>query len=99
MKNVFAAIAQFVLFLIVFAVFSFMPLFHLEHVVGTNGEGTRVFIWDGLLIAAVLFIVILGIEAIRRRIRASGIWTSAAFVLAVLLGLAFKLGFKTNPGF
>lgn len=99
MKNVFAAVAQFLLFLIVFAAFSFFPLLHLEHVLGTNAEGTRVFIWDGLLISAALFVLVLGIEAACKRLTASGLWTTGAFVLAVLVGLAIKLGFKTNPGF
>jgi hypothetical protein len=98
MKNVFACIAQFVLFLVVFAAFSFVPPLHLEHVLGTNAEGTRVFIWDGLLITGLFFVVILVIEAARKRIARAGVWTTAAFVLAVLLGLAIKLGFKTNPG-
>jgi hypothetical protein len=98
MKNVFAAVLQFLFFLIVFGVFSFIPPFHLEHVVGRNGEGTRVFIWDGLLIATVLFVLVLAVEAARKRIARAGLWTSGAYVLAVLVGLAFKLGFKTNPG-
>ena len=97
MKNVFAAVAQFVLFLVVFAAFSFVPPLHLEHVLGTTAEGTRVFIWDGLLISALLFVVILGVEAARKRLARAGVWTTAAFVLAALVGLAIKLGFKTNP--
>lgn len=99
MKNVFVTILQFVLFLFVFAAFSFVPPLHLQHVVGTTPEGPRVFIWDGLLIAAVLFVVILAIEVGRRRIRTSGVLTTVAFALAVVLGLAIKLGFKTLSSF
>lgn len=99
MKNVFVAILQFVLFLVVFAAFSFVPPMHLQHVVGRTPDGTRVFIWDGLLIAALLFVVILVIEAARRRIRSSGIWSTIAFALALAVGLAIKLGFKTIPRF
>ena len=98
-KNVFACFAQFLLFFAIFAVFSFVPPLHLEHVVGTTPDGPRVFIWDGLLIAAVLFVVILLIESAMKRIRTAGVWTSIAFVLAVVIGLAFKLGFKTNMSF
>ena len=99
MKNVFVTILQFVLFLVVFAAFSFLPPIHLQHVVGTTSDGTRVFIWDGLLLAGVLFVLILAIEAGRRRIRTSGVWTTVAFALAVVLGLAMKLGFKTTASF
>jgi hypothetical protein len=99
MKNVFVAILQFMLFLVVFAAFSFVPPIHLQHVVGTTSDGTRVFIWDGLLLASVLFVLILAIEAARRRIRTSGVWTTVAFALAVVLGLAMKLGFKTTASF
>jgi hypothetical protein len=99
MKNVFVTILQFVLFIAVFAAFSFLPPMHLEHVVGTTSEGTRVFILDGLLISALLFAVILAVEAARKRIRTSGLWTTAAFALAVVIGLAIKLGFKTNTSF
>jgi hypothetical protein len=99
MKNLFAAVLQFLFFLIIFGVFSFFPPFHLEHVVGTNGEGTRVFIWDGLLIATVLFVLALAVQAARKRIARAGLWTTAAYVVAILVGIAFKLGFKTNPGF
>ena len=99
MKNVVVTILQFVLFLVVFAAFSFVPPIHLQHVVGSTSDGTRVFIWDGLLIAAVLFVLILAIEAARRRIRTSGVWTTVAFAMAVVIGLAIKLGFKTTSSF
>jgi hypothetical protein len=99
MKNVFVTILQFVLFLVVFAAFSFLPPIHLQHVVGTTHEGTRVFIWDGLLLAGLLFVLILAVEAARRRIRTSGVWTTLAFALAIALGLAIKLGFKTTSSF
>jgi hypothetical protein len=99
MKNVLVTILQFVLFLAVFAAFSFLPPMHLEHVIGSTSDGTRVFIWDGLLISALLFLVILAIEAGRKRIHTSGVWTTVAFALAVVIGLAAKLGFKTNTTF
>ncbi|HEX3571863.1 MAG TPA: hypothetical protein VHU44_13665 [Acidobacteriaceae bacterium] len=99
MKNVFVTILQFVCFLFVFAAFSFVPPIHLQHVVGPTSYGTRVFIWDGLLISALLFLVVLAIEAARKRIHTSGVWTVVAFALAVVVGLAIKLGFKTVSSF
>jgi len=99
MKNVFLALLQFVLFLVAFAAFSFFPVMNLQYVVGPTRDGTRVFIWDGLLISALLYVVILGLEAARKRIAGAGMWTTAAFVLAAGLGLAIKLGFRTISSF
>ena len=97
MKNVILAVLQFVLFFAVYAAFSFFPPFHFERVMGTNASGTHIFIWDGLLISFALSVLILVIEAVRGRIQKSGPWTSGAFILATLAGLALKLGFITHP--
>ena len=99
MKNVFVTLLQLVCFLVVFAAFSFFPPMNLQHVVGATSDGTRVFIWDGLLISALLFVVILAFEAARKRIGTSGVWTTVGFVLAIAIGLAAKLGFKTISSF
>ena len=95
-KNVIFAVLQFVLFLMVFAAGSFFPVFHLEHVVAVTADGTRAFIWDGLLLSTLLFFLILLIETLRKRIVSAGPWTTIAFVLAVVAGYAIKLGFKTS---
>jgi hypothetical protein len=95
-KNVIFAVLQFLLFLLVFAAGSFVPPFHIEHVIATTAEGTRVFIWDGLLISALLCLLILGIEAARKRISTAAPWTVVAFALATAAGLAAKLGFLTK---
>ena len=96
-KNVIYAVLQFVLFLLVFAAGSFFPVFHIEHVFATTSEGTRVFIVDGILFMSALFVVIMLIEAARKRIQAVGGWTTGAFILATSAGLALKLGFLTRP--
>jgi len=96
-KNLFFAAAKFVLFLLVFAGGSFFPPFHLEHVLGATPDGTRIFIWDGLLLSGVLCAVMLGIEAARKRINTHGPWTVIAFVFAAVAGYAAKLGFLTRP--
>jgi ABC-type microcin C transport system permease subunit YejB len=96
MKNVVFAFLQCVLFLIVFAAGSFFPVFHLQHVVSVTSDGTRVFIWDGLILASLLFLLILLIEALRKRIRIAGLWTTAAFVVAIVAGYMAQFGFKTS---
>jgi ABC-type microcin C transport system permease subunit YejB len=96
MKNVVFAFLQCVLFVIVLTGGSFFPVFHLQSVVSVTSDGTRVFIWDGLLLTTLLFLLILLIEALRKRIRTAGLWTTAAFVLSVVASLVVKIGFKTS---
>ena len=95
MKVLFA-ILKFLLFLVVFAAGSFFPPFHLEHVIGTTPDGTRIFIADGVVLMVVVLALLLGIEAARKRLRTSGPWTAAAFVLAAIAGFAAKFGFLTR---
>ena len=97
MKNALFAVLQFVLFFLVFGAFSFFPPFHFERVMATTPDGTRIFIWDGLLISFALSVLILVIETVRGRIQRSGPWTSAAFILATLASLALKFGFLLRP--
>ena len=94
--KVFFAILKFVLFLIVFAAGSFFPPFHIEHVLSVTPDGTRIFIWDGVVLMLILLVLLLLIEAARKRLRTSGVWTTAAFALAAIVGYAAKLGFLTR---
>ncbi|MDR3744498.1 MAG: hypothetical protein P4K80_00015 [Acidobacteriaceae bacterium] len=97
MRQAFYTFCKFVLFFLTFAAGSFFPPFHLERVLAVTPDGTRIFIWDGVVLMALLFVLLLLIEALRKRIRTSGPWTGAAFVLAAVLGLAAKFGFLTRP--
>ena len=99
MKNIVATVLQFVLFLFVFGVFSLFPLLHLQHVLSSSSSGTRVFVADGLVLTLALYLVVLGMEALTKRLPAAAPWTSLAFVLAVVLGLLMKFGFLTRAAF
>ena len=94
--KVLLAVVKFVLFIVVFAAGSFFPVFHIQSVLSVTPDGTRMFIWDGVLLMVALLVVILLIEAARKRLRTSGPWTAAAFVLAAIAGYALKLGFLTR---
>lgn len=96
MKNLLFAFIQFVIFFIAFGAFSLFPPLHLQRVIGTTADGTRIFVWDGLLISLALAILMLVIEAVRGRIQKAGPWTSGAFVLSTVAGLALKFGFLTR---
>jgi hypothetical protein len=99
MKNVVLTILQLILFLIVFFVGSLAPPFHFEHVLIATPGITRIFVADGLVLALVLFVLIVILEAVRKRLRIAAPWTTLAFLLAVVFGLMMKFGFKTMSAF
>jgi hypothetical protein len=96
MKNAIFAALQFALFLVVFLVGSLSLHPHVQSVLGTTPDGTRIFVWDGLLLSLALAMVILVVEALRKRILRAGPWTAAAFVLSTIAGLAMKFGLTTR---
>jgi|ERR1700722_8526075 uncharacterized membrane protein YpjA len=99
MKNVVFTILQLILFLIVFFIGSIFPPFHFEHVILATPGVTRIFIADGLVLTIILFILIVLIEVLRKRLRTSVPWTALAFVLALAFGLMMKFGFLTRSAF
>ena len=99
MKKAITTILQLLLFLLVFGAFSLFPPFHIEHVLGATSAGTRIFIADGLLLALAVYLFIVLIEFLRKRLRASAPLTTIAFVVAVILGLLMKFGFLTRSTF
>jgi hypothetical protein len=99
MKNVIFTVLKFGLFLFIFFVGSFFPPFHFEHILIATPGFTRIFIADGLLLMLGLYIVIVLIEVLRNRLRASVPWTTLALILATVLGLMMKFGFLTRSAF
>ena len=99
MKKAVLAILQFVLFFIVFGVGSLFPPFHFEHVLIATPGVTRIFVADGLLLMFVLYLLILLVEVMRKRVRIAAPWTTVAVVLAAVLGLMMKFGFLTRSAF
>jgi uncharacterized membrane protein YpjA len=99
MKNVIFTVLQLILFLIVFFIGSIFPPFHFEHILIATPGVTRIFIADGLLLAFLLYIVIVVVEALRKRLRTAAPWTTVALILAVAFGLMMKFGFLTRSAF
>ena len=96
MKKVLFTILQFLFFLIVYAVGSFLRPFHLHWgLTVVSPSVTRYFVPDGLLLALGLFLAIVVIQLIRKRLTAASL-TTLAFLLAVVVGYAIKLGFVTR---
>ena len=96
MKNFLFLCLQFVVFLIVFAAGSLFPPFHIERVVTTTPTLTHLFVVDGLLLMVALYVVIIAIEAVRKRLGSLAPWTTLALMLAAVLGLMMKFGFITH---
>jgi uncharacterized membrane protein AbrB (regulator of aidB expression) len=102
MKKAVATILQFFLFLIVFFVGSLFPLpapFHHERIISTTPAATRIFIGDGLHLMLALYIVIVLIEAVTKRLRTAAPWTTLALILAAVLGFMMKFGFLTRSAY
>jgi hypothetical protein len=97
MKNVLFTILQFALFLALFFIGSLVGpiLLHLPSVVTTYASGTRGFQWTGIFLMLAFFLLILLIEALRKRLRFAAPWTAAALLAATLAGLLMKFGFFT----
>ncbi len=99
MKKAVLTILQFFLFFIVFGVGSLFPPFHFEHVLIATPGVTRIFVADGLLLMFALYVLIVLIEVLRKRLRTSAPWTTIAVILAAVLGLMMKFGFLTRSAF
>jgi hypothetical protein len=94
-KNVFFTFLQFVLFSVAYVAGAILPPFGLlpSHV-ATWADGTK-FEWDGVLLALALFILILLIEAVRKRLRSAAPWTALALALAAIVECVVRLGVTT----
>ena len=99
MKKAVLAILQFFLFFIVFGVGSLFPPFHFEHILIATPGVTRIFVADGLLLMFALYLLILLVEVMRKRVRIAAPWTTLAVILATVLGLMMKFGFLTRSAF
>jgi hypothetical protein len=96
MKRVLSGVLQFILFLLVFAVGSFLPGAHLLLPMWSVSAGAgRIFVYDGVVLMAVLYVLILLIAAVRKRLPITFPTSTIAFVLALVLGLLMKFGFKS----
>lgn len=97
MKKALAVLSQIVLFFLVFAAFSFIQPLHLHWFVShPTPTVTRYFVADGFVLTTTLFLVILILEAVAKRIGRFGSLTTLSYVAAMLVGFAVKLGFITH---
>ena len=95
MKTLLSTVLQFVMFLLVYAIGSLFPPFHVQRILIATPTYSRIFILDGILITLALYIAIVIAEILIKRLH-QVTWTTIAFVLAVLLGYVMKFGFITH---
>ena len=99
MKKALITLFQFVLFLLIFFFGSILPPFHFEHIILATPGSTRIFVADGLLLTLALYVLIVIVQVLRKRLRTSAPWTTLALILAVVFGLMMKFGFLTRSAF
>jgi hypothetical protein len=100
MKKAFFVLVEFVLFFVVFLAGSLWDPFKMKWFVShPTLTSTRFFVPDGLILMAVVFVLILGIEAARKRLASGGMVATIAFAMALLLGFLSKFGWATHDIF
>lgn len=95
MKRALAVLGQIILFFLTAILGMLWRPFHVTHVIAQEGYLRRQYEFDWLLCDGVLFLVLLLIGLIARRIRTSWVSTTVAFVLTALVIVLFtKIGYK-----
>jgi hypothetical protein len=89
-------VLQFILYVVVFFAGSLLPAVNVLPTFSIPAGTDRVFVYDGLLLMLVIYIVILLIAAARKRIPVAWPNATIALVLALIVGLAMKFGFKST---
>jgi Tfp pilus assembly protein PilN len=89
-KRFISVTLQMLLFLVAFGAGSFLPGVNALPMWRVQASATHFFVLDGVFLMLVLFVLILGIEAARRRLGHSAGLSVLALVLALALGLAMK---------
>jgi hypothetical protein len=96
MKRFFAGLLQFVLLLVTFLIGSVAPAFGVMAYWQVSLGSGRVFVYNGLLLMLALYVLFLLIGLARKRLRAAWPTSTVALVLALVVGLLMKFGFKGN---
>lgn len=97
MERTLAIAGQFLLFFFIDAVGSLVyHPFGIETKLAPIDSAARSFQWDGLLLMALVYLLVLVIEALRKRLRTAAPWSTLALLVAALAGYLLKLGFITH---
>ena len=100
MKKIVFCILQFLLFfLVLLFVPALNPLGLHWFITHPSPTSTHFFAPEGLLLAIALYIAILVLDLLRKRVLSSGIVTTVAFLLALLVSYLKGFGFFTHDIF
>ncbi len=97
MKTVVLLLVQTCVFLVLFLAGSLLDPFHLKWFASrVSATATRFFVPDGLILMCVAYVLLLVAEVAGRRLARLGVWTTAAFVIALVCGFLAKFGMVTH---
>ena len=100
MKKTLLFLAQSVVFFIVLFAGTLLDPFHLQWFVSHPAlTSTRFFVPDGFILMTILLFVLVVLEAATKRLPTSGTITGAAYALALIVGLALRVGWATHDLF
>lgn len=88
-----SVVVQTIFFVLVFAVGSFLPAVSPVPMWRVTAGATHYFVLDGVVLALVIYLIFLAVEAGMKRIRSAGALTTLSLLLAFALVLAMKLPF------
>jgi hypothetical protein len=95
LKRALSIFFQFLLLLIAFFVGGLLPVFHILPLWSISTGPATTLVLDGLFTLIFLYMLFLVIAAARRRITTSGLNSTIAFILALVIGLLAKFPFKS----
>jgi hypothetical protein len=95
MKRVLSVVFQFILYLVVFGIGSLLPGANVLPTWSLSTGPGRVFVYDGLLLMLLVYVLVLLIAAARKRLPSALPNATIALILALLIGLLMKFGFKS----
>ena len=100
MKAMISLIVQTCVFLVVFLAGSLIDPFHLKwFATRVSATATRFFVPDGLILMCGAYVLLLLAELAGRRLARAGVWTTAAFIIALVCGFLAKFGMVTHDSY
>jgi hypothetical protein len=97
MKRVLIGVAEFFFFLLLDVIGGvFYHPFNVETKLAPTLLATRSFVWDGMLLMLAVWLLLLLMSVIRRRLASSALHSTIALALAALVGFFLKVGFITH---
>jgi hypothetical protein len=94
-KRALSIFFQFLLLLVAFFVGGLLPVFHILPLWSISTGPTTSFVLDGLFALIFLYMLFLVVAVLRRRLFTSGLNTTIAFLLALVIGFIAKFPFKS----